>query len=381
MYKYFTCLLVSLSLLLVRLYAHAGANEANFENQPTIKENRTGQLFLGINTLTFIRNSEYFGPLLQGQTLVGHRIHPYLSYYPAKDIRISGGVFTRRDWADVHFFSKLYPTFTIQYEDQALSLILGNIEAKTGHGLIKPLYNLERGLLRGPESGLQIRYIQSHTFIDVWLEWLSLLCKESGRPEELGAGLSFHRILLQNSWIQLGIPIQLLLYHLGGQGISTKDYSLLFGAIGASLEVPISKQDWLRSISFGNYYVASRYMKTVARPFRQGQAFYSQMNFKTAWLDISASYWQGVGFSSENLGDPLYDSIALLNKQVTYQEQFRQLFLLQLSYHYQITDQITLGLQLEPYYDFQNKLFEHSEGLYVGYTPFFKLAENKQSEG
>jgi hypothetical protein len=379
MYKYFTCLFVS--LLLVRLYAHAYSDKVAFENPPAIIENRTGQLFMGINTLSFVRNSEYFGPMLQGHTLVGHQFHPSLKYYPAKNLRVSGGVFVRRDWADMHSFSKLYPTFTIQYEDQALSVILGNLESKKGHRLIKPLYNLERGLLRGPESGLQLRYIQSHTFIDVWLEWLSLLCKESGKPEELCAGLSFHRILCQNSWMRLEVPIQLLLYHLGGQGIPTKDYSLLFGAIGASLELPISKHDWLRSIGFENYYVASRYIKKVARPFKQGQAFYGQINFKTAWLDISASYWQGFGFTSENLGDPLYESIALLNKQVTYQEKFRQLFLLQLKYTYQITDQMTLGLQIEPYYDFQNKLFEHAEGLYIDYNPFFKLAEIKHSEG
>jgi hypothetical protein len=338
-----------------------------------------GALWIGVNTLSFIKNDEYFGPIIQGHTLVGHHIHPYLSHHPTKYIQVKGGVFMRRDWADTHFFSKLYPTFSIQYQSQDFKLLLGNIETKPGHHLIRPLYNPERFLFRGSEPGLQVQYIGRYTWVELWLEWLSLLDKQTNKPEELGVGWCFDQVLLKNTRAKLSIPIQLFLYHLGGQGILVQSYSLLLGALGVKCNFLLSDYGWLQSLKFENYGVFSRYMKEVVRPFKQGQAFYSKVNLKTAWLDIGVSYWQGNGFISEDLGDPLYQSIAWINQKVASQEKNRQLLLLDFDYTYQLTTQMDISIHLAPYYDLKNHWLEHSAELYVTYHPLFELASKQQS--
>lgn len=362
-----------LALCMLHLSAWAQLNSQSFEKRPIVEDTSYKQLFLGINTLSFIKNSEYFNPLVQGHTLLGHQIHPYLSFYPAMHLRVDLGVFTRRDWADTRFLSKAEPTFTFKYQNQGFALLLGNIEGGVHHRLIAPLYDWERMLLRAPEPGLQLQYNQARTFLDGWLDWLTLLRKQDGTPEELAAGISFDQILMQSQQVALGLPIQVMLYHLGGQGIPTKDYSLFFGAIGGRLGVQVSEHRLLRSVCFENYYVANQYIKEVARPFRSGQAFYSNLTFKTACIAITGSYWYGRGFSSENLGTPLYQSIAILDKQVQHQEKVRQLFLLRLLYEYHLTDGVSFGLHLEPYYDFRNNLLEHAEGFYMTYRPCFRL--------
>ncbi|MEM7055679.1 MAG: hypothetical protein AAF392_02240 [Bacteroidota bacterium] len=339
-------LLLALALCMLNLSARAQSNNQSSKKCLIIEDINHKQLLLHINTLSFIKNTEYFNPLIQGHTLLGHQIHPYLSFYPATHLCIDLGVFTRRDWADTRFFSKAEPTFTFKYQNQGFAFLLGNIEGGIHHRLIVPLYEGERMLLSAPEPGLQLRYNQARTFLDSWLEWLTLLRKQDGTPEELAAGMSFDQILMQCQRVTLRLPIQVVLYHLGGQGIPIKDYSLLLGAIGGKLGVSVSEYRLLRSVCFENYYVASQYIKEVARPFRRGKAFYSTLTVKTAWIAITGSYWHGHGFSSENLGTPLYQSIAMLDKQVQHQEKIRQLFLLRLFCEFHLTDAISLGLHL-----------------------------------
>lgn len=365
-------LLLALAFCMLNLSARARPKK----KCSIVEDTSHKQLLLHINTLSFVKNTEYFNPLTQGHTLLGQHIHPYLSFYPTAHLRVDLGVFTRRDWADTRFFSKAEPTFTIKYQSQGLALLLGNIEGGVHHQLIAPLYDGERMLLRAPEPGLQLRYNQARTFLDSWLDWLTLLRKQDGTPEELAAGISFDQILMQCQRVTLRLPIQVVLYHLGGQGIPTKDYSLFFGAIGGKIGVQMSEHRLLRSAYFEHYYVASQYIKAVARPFRSGKAFYSALFLQTAWVAITGSYWHGHGFSSENLGTPLYQSIAMLDKQVQHQEKVRQLCLLQLLYEYHLTDEVSLGLHLEPYYDLCNGLLEHAEGFYMTYRPCFRLTKS-----
>ena len=371
------CLVISLLLIIPHWPVHAQLNDQRPADRPATEITKDKQLFFGINTLSAIRNTEYFGPIIQGHTLLSHQIHPYLRFYPAEHLRVDLGVFTRRDWADIRFFSGAEPTLSFKYQHRGFLLLLGNMEAGNQHRLIAPLYNEAWMLLRAPVPGLQLQYTQGLTFVDVWLAWLTLLRQQDSIPEELAAGISFAQGLIQSQQFNLELPIQGMLYHLGGQGIPTKDYSLFSGAIGIKLGMQVNGYKLLKGLCLESYYVASRYIKEVARPFRYGQGFYGSLTCKTAWVAIVGSYWYGHGFSTENIGSPLYQSMTILNKQVKYQAKVRELFLLRLLYEYQLADGVTLGLHLDPYYDFGNNLLEHAEGLYISYRPCFKLTKSK----
>jgi hypothetical protein len=337
------------------------------------KLTNTSPLLLHIHTLSFIKNNEYFNRIIEGHTIAGHHIHPYLKYTTPENITTSLGLFTQRNWAEPHFFSLVIPTFRLQYQRQATTLLIGNLHGGSFHRLIQPLYDIERSLINGPEAGLQLYYNHQHTFLDIWLHWITLLNKPNIIPEELVAGLSFEQVLGCISIAKVKLPLQIMLYHLGGQGMAVKDFSLWIGAIGGCIDFPLSENSFFNGISLNSYYIANRYIKEVARPFKTGYAFLGELALYNNWFTIQASYWNGYGFSSENLGDPLYQSVNITNKKITYQENHRHLILLNLCFQRQVTTNLKLALQINPYYDINHHMFEHEAGLYVTYSPYFKL--------
>ncbi|OJW70315.1 MAG: hypothetical protein BGO68_02475 [Candidatus Amoebophilus sp. 36-38] len=357
--------------LLIFLASILTTNHAQPENE--IIPNNKATLNFHIHTLHFIKNNEYFTPIVEGHTLGGYHLHPFLAYQTSENVTTKLGFFIRRYWAEKKLFSTIIPTLTLRYQKQAARFLIGNLKGGSAHQLIRPLYDRERILQVIPETGLQMRYINKHTFLDIWLDWLTLLDKPNNVPEELIAGLSFEQLLAQISSIKITIPVQILLYHLGGQGISIKDFSLWIGTLGGRITFPVSDQGFLKNICLDNYYVANHYVKKIARPFKTGHAFLGQLTFHTSWFRLQGSYWNSYGFSSENLGHPLYQSISISNKQVSCQEKHRHLLLLHIDYQYFLTTQLKLVLQIDPYYDINHDLVEHEAGFYVSYRPSFSL--------
>ena len=342
-----------------------------FEDRLAMDSSRNGQLFLGVNTLSFIKNTEYFNKIVNGKTLLGYQISPYLSFHPSPNLRIDAGIFARKNFGDPQFFTKFEPIFTIKYQQNDFALLFGNIEGSLNHRLIEPLYSFERMLLRRLENGFQLQYINEHIFLDTWLDWLTLLNKKDSLPEEIVSGISLNYALINHTRFTLQLPTQFLLYHSGGQGLNFNIYNLFFGALGGNCRFKINPYNFLQELSLENYYVVNRYSGAVSLPFKKGEGFYSNLIFKTKRFHVMGSYWHGAGFSSENLGGLLYQSASIIDKQVNHIEQLRTLCILRFLYDWQLTDEITISLRFEPYYDFNNSLFEHTEGFYINYRPYF----------
>lgn len=362
--------LIIVSLLLT-FPVYAQLNNHVFEDRLAMDSSKSRQLFLGVNTLSFIRNTEYFNKIVKGKTLLGYQISPYLSFYPSTNLRIDAGVFVRKDLGAPQFFTKVEPIFTIKYQQNFFALLFGNIEGSLNHRLIEPLYDFERVLLGRLENGFQLQYINEHIFLDTWLDWLALLNKKDSLPEEFVSGMSFYYAFINHPRFVLQLPTQFLLYHSGGQGLNFNIYNLFFGAIGGNFRFNISPHNFLQEVSLENYYVVNRYSGAVLRPFLKGEGFYSNLTFKTKRFNVIGSYWRGNGFSSENLGGLLYQSVSIIDKQVNHSEQLRTLCILRFLYDWPLTDELTISLRFEPYYDFNNSLFEHTEGFYINYRPYF----------
>ncbi len=338
--------------------------------QPSSKHT---SLSLHVHTLSFIKNNEYFGPFVEGHTLAGYQLHPSFNYISSSGITTKLGLFLQRDWATTKFFSRIFPTFTLQYQKGVTTFLMGALEGVHQHRLLRPLCDAERALTQSPETGFRIYHVGKRSFVDLWLHWLTLLDKPHHIPEELMAGFSCEQLLVDTGSFTLQLPLQVVLYHLGGQGIPVKDYSLWAGALGGRMNFPITKSSFFRSLGLEAYYIASRYVKHPHRPFPIGHGFYGQVLCQTAWVTLQASYWNAYGFSSEHLGHPLYQSIQLTNKQVTHPEAHRHLAFLHVNYTYSLTKELELVLHIDPYYDINHHLWEHEAGLYISYRPCFEV--------
>lgn len=342
------------------------------------QSNKHSTLSLHIHTRSFIKNNEYFNPFVEGHTLAGYQLHPYFNYISFPGITTKLGLFLQRDWATTKFFSRVVPTFTLQYQKGVTTFLMGTLESIHQHWLLQPLCDAERALIQSPETGLRIYHAGKRTFIDLWLHWLTLLDKSHHIPEELMAGFSCEQSLVETNSFTLQIPLQVVLYHLGGQGIPVKDYSLWIGALGGRMNFSLSKSSFFRSLGLAAYYATNHYIKQPHRPFPTGHGFYGQATCQTAWVTLQANYWNAYGFSSENLGHPLYQSIQLINKQVTHQETHRHLAFLHISYAYNFTKELELVVHIDPYYDINHHLLEHEAGLYISYHPCFELMNMKE---
>lgn len=343
--------------------------------QPEVAQhlNKPTKLYLHIPTLSFIKNNEYFGPLVEGHTLAGYQIHPYFNYISFPGITTKLGLFLQRDWAATKVFSTIAPTFTLQYQKGDATFLIGTLDGVQQHRLLRPLCDAEKALTQSPETGLRLYHVGKRTFVDLWLHWITLLDKATHTAEELMAGFSYEQLLVDTDSLTLQLPLQVLLYHLGGQGVPVKDYSLWVGALGTRINFPISKSGFFRSLGGEVYYITSCYVKKPPRPFPTGHAFYGQITCQTAWVSLQASYWNAYEFSSENLGHPLYQSIQLLNKHVTHQETHRHLAFLYVNYTHNLNKELALVLHINPYYDINQHVLEHEAGLYISYHPSFAL--------
>ena len=180
-------------------------------------------LFVDCNTLSFLKNNEYFGPYLAGHTLAGYQLHPHLKYATSSGVITKLGLWLQQDWASPKFFSPLSPAFTLQYQSGATALLLGTLDGMDQHRLLRPLCDTERILTQAPETGLRIHHTSKTTFVDLWLHWLTLLDTRNNIPEELLAGFSCEQLLAKGDGFTIQLPLQVLLYHRGGQGIVIKD--------------------------------------------------------------------------------------------------------------------------------------------------------------
>jgi hypothetical protein len=330
--------------------------------------------YASIQTLSFLKNSEYFGPFAEGETLGGFQLHPLISYQPTPYFTAQGGLFMRRYWADSQFASTLAPTFRVVFQSPWSQLLLGTLPEGSAHRLIRPLYHASQLLTAPPATGLAITWGTTSRFLHSWLDWRSLLHRARQQPEVLVGGLSAGQQLLDIHPFSFHLPLQLVVYHLGGQGIAVKSFSTWMGALGLQVTYHLPSSYFLRDIVCESYYVGNVYVKSANRPFRQGRGWLSQATLCFPPFCLQTSYWRGWDFSSENVGHPLYQSMRIVDSEAIYQERDRQLLLCQLSFKTVIGRSLAVGLHVDPYYDVRHRLLEQEAGLYIIYSPYFMLA-------
>jgi hypothetical protein len=69
------------------------------------KDYKASNTYIFIKTLSFLHNSEYFNPFVEGQTLAGFQLQPWIGHHPTPYFGIQGGAFCRRYWGEKRFFS------------------------------------------------------------------------------------------------------------------------------------------------------------------------------------------------------------------------------------------------------------------------------------
>ena len=351
-----------------------------FEDRKVLHPERSSRVYLGVDFLGFTRNNEYFNQIADGYTLFGYQFSPHLTYYPAENVRVDAGIFLHKDFGISDYYT-VAPTFSVKIKRDKMQFVFGNLDGSLNHRLIEPLYDFERVMNDRLETGIQAIWNTDKTFLDLWINWETMIYPGDNKQEEVSGGFSLDYLLSASENFEVRLPVQTVLYHKGGQiDVSPAPLvSFMNNALGLSVRIPVSEAGFLRAFRTDNYYVHFLdFSFEKVQPYTSGSGIYLNLTAEFKNIDFMTSYWRGDEFISIK-GAALYQSVSNSFKNPGYTEDQRELLIFRLMHNIKILDNLHLSSRFEPFYDLGNSKFEFSHGLYLNYRPDFYLFNVKEA--
>lgn len=369
---------VILALMFIASSSFAQLNNSMLTYDYSIEEADSNTLWFGVRAFGFNKNNEYFNKITDGLTLFGYQINPYISYHAGKHFRFDAGIYLRQDFG-TDSLTRVQPTISIKYLEGNHCVIFGALENSYNHNLIEPLYNFEKGLVDRQEYGLQALFDQKKWWMDVWISWEKMIYRGDAEQEEVTGGLSWIYKLKESDKGTVSIPVQLVVYHRGGQIDNNPNpiATLTNSTVGLKYERFLS--GWLKQWSFEGYYVGHKDFSFEPDTYFSGSdAVYLNAGFQAKnGFEVLASYWRGKGYFPI-MGGELYSSESFSYRNLGHNEANRNVFILRFFLNKTISPGLNISTRFEPHYDFGNSKFEFSHGLYLSVNPEFFITRIKK---
>lgn len=341
---------------------------------------KAGELHLSINNFNFLRNLEYFNKIQDGYTLFGAQLEPQLVYYAHPRLAITAGVHMRKDFGGHGIFRTL-PLFSVKYQHGNTTLINGVLEGNVNHRMLEPIFDFEKTITDPVEYGTQFIINNKSLFLDAFINWKRMIYKPSPVQEQILGGLSADLKLIKKEKISLSIPLQLTVFHQGGQIDVTSEplQTLVNSALGFKLKAATS--GFINSFRTENYLITfNDFSFTYVHPYTAGYGLYLNAGADTKYGSLIGTYWNGRTFISPN-GMPLYQSVSQHIGNTGYTEDKRRLIMLRYSYQKQLIPNLYLDFRLEPFIDLGrpvgSRKIEFSNSSYLVYRHSFRLLKVK----
>lgn len=341
---------------------------------------KTGELHLSIHNFNYLRNYEYFNKIQDGYTLFGAQLEPQLVYYPHPRLAVSAGVHLRKDFGGRGIY-RTYPMFSIKYQKGNTTLINGVLEGNIHHRMAEPLYDFEKKITEPLEYGTQFIISRRNLFLDAFINWKRMIYKPSPDQEQILGGLSADIHLIRNSKIDLAIPIQLTIFHQGGQiDVNPNPLQTLVNtALGFKIRMPLP--GFIIALRSENYFISYNDLSfTSIQAFSKGHGWYLNGGIDTRYGSLMGTYWNGISFISSN-GMPLYQSVSQHIDHPGFTEKNRHLFILRYSYQKKLIPNLYLDFRFEPMMDLNrpagSRKIEFSNSSFLMYKQEFRLTRSK----
>ena len=374
---FFLRTLVFITFVPVSLFpARAQWYSSTLLTSPALSEIDSGKLSLGVDMTGFFKNNEYFSKVAVGQTLPGVSMILAAGYQVSGRFRAEAGMYTLKYSGDdrlthTQAFLRLQYAITPNF-----TMILGNLYEGVNHRLIEPLYQWERHYVDKPESGLQFVLHNDRWFTDIWVDWQHFIRRDDPVPERLTFGTSAsYQVFDPSGKFGLSIPLQLMIYHSGGQIDTSSDPMIVLGNAATGI---CSKWNvncfWLRSVGL-NVYLAGyydRYTNKDLRPYKSSLGVYPVLFIDAMPLELMAGYWQTQKYYSF-AGEPLFGSFDPYNPQNRLPD--RKLLTFKLAYSIRLLKGVMAGTQVEIYTDLLRNKTDYSFGVHLRFNDRFLLSK------
>src|SRR5688572_13448681 len=101
-------------LIFLAQISYAQLPNQAFQKSAEVNPVYAKELRLGIRTLGFFKNNEYFNKIADGYTLFGYHFMPSLQYYPSEKVKVEAGALLWKDFGSFKI-TRFQPTFTVTY--------------------------------------------------------------------------------------------------------------------------------------------------------------------------------------------------------------------------------------------------------------------------
>jgi hypothetical protein len=389
-----------------RILGQTPVLESLFTDSYTIDAENEGKLQLCIDNVSFLKNNEMDGDILKGYTLPGFRIHPRLVYYPASVVRLEAGVSLLRYWGADKYPNFAYkdisewkadgyqygfhvlPFFRAQIQPSPqINIVLGDIFGGGNHRLISPLYNPELNFSADPELGLQFIYDARIAHVDTWVNWESFTFKDDSHNEAVTLGFSGSlHLTTPKSSFYVGIPVQALLTHRGGEIdlVRWKILTLANGGAGIKFGYHFDHSAF-KSINLEMMGVGYESFSSEADylPFKNGWAFYSNMDIQVWQMNLKMAFWRSGKFINM-FGNPIFGNVStsiedrtfprtmVLNPGLKYEQAFGKGFYLGADVDFFYNPDL-IAYHNSLYTEKTSKSFSWTSGIYLRINPSIVL--------
>lgn len=337
-----------------------------FYYKDEIDSTRNKTLDLTLNHLSFIRNNEYFSPLLAGYTLFGFNTSASLVYRPHPRLVLSGGIYFAKNFGS-RKISDIRPLVSVIYNRKSNTFIFGNLKGALNHDLTEPLYDFENRLLQPLETGIQYILDNKSNHLDTWIAWEENAVAGVQKQEQFTFGLNFRRLVYSNNRLDISASLQWLIRHKGGQispaSIPVANFSN--SCIGGIIRYSLNSNGYIQGSAYGIF--SGDYSPDPVLTNTAGRGLYTNLEWRSKPIGIIISYWNAVDFYPIQ-GGTLYSSYSSSIRNPEEYQSRRHLLFLRVYKDFNIYPDFSVSLRLEPFYDFTNKSLEHSLGVYFIYN-------------
>lgn len=330
-----------------------------------------GTLKFEFNASPYFRNTEYFNTIELGRTLLGYQLQPQLSLALNGRVKLSGGIFVRRDFGSPEAFTDIQPTFSLKARQGDFSLIFGNLEGALSHRLPEPVYDINRYIEHRQEQGIQLKYENERSFVDLFIDWTRAINRQSNDQEKFTVGLNLKHQLLDPYKNYRLIPSAFLVgSHKGGQIGTNSDPVIMQWNMGSGLRYEQGSKTSYGFVEF-QYLLYSNPDQPVGFIPNTGSGFLGNLGMRLNHFTLSANIWEGNDFRSAT-GTPIYAAQSIDNANVY--ESKRKLVFFRFMYEKALMKSPVLAsFRFEPVMDLNQDILDYSYSLYLVYRGEFKL--------
>ncbi|MXV50758.1 hypothetical protein GS399_07215 [Pedobacter sp. HMF7647] len=372
MKKLFTLLFLFLSIY----HAKSQIKNDSLEHRIRPDSLRTGELYLDIYNFDYLRNYEFYNKIQDGYTLYGLQLEPQLVYYIHPRLVVMAGANFRKDFGNDQI--KTTPLFSIKYQKKDFAFITGALEGTVSHRFIEPLYDVERKITDPVEYGTQFLITKPSLFFDGFIRWKKMIYKPSPEQEQINAGISTDIRLLNSERFRLSLPVQMTVFHQGGQ-IDTvgKPLQTLFNG-AAGFDLKYQTFGFVKNVYTQNYFVYFNELSpTKILPYSTGKGIYLNAGTDTKWGSLIASYWNANGFYSP-YGMPIFQSESQQINHPGYSQKNRKLLFFRYAYQQPVVPHFFLDARFETASDLGiEKKTDLYFSLFLVYKQDFRLVRKK----